>query len=371
MKRRVFGLLVAASGMAGLSAWAHHSIEAYYDDKKPVTVRGVVSKWDWANPHVWVFIDSADARGEVTHWEVEFGTTLDMRRAGWRRDLLKVGDQVTAEGIAARDGGRRVSGRTLILSSGRRLAGTPPPLAAPKGPSASTPRWPDGHVRLNPLPGETGYWAFPSASSLAETGATGVRMNSNGLLANIGDAGKIAPFQPWAKGLYEYRQKKLLADDPMSSCLPPGGPRQFLAPYGVLLLEEPERKRLFVLSGGANRNWRLIPLDGRALPDVENEILGYYGYSTGRWEGDTLVVTSAGYNERFWFSNGGLPHTESLKLTERITRPDFSTLKYEVTVDDAGTYTRPWSSGWTLQWVPNEDVPEYYCDDYNRFVLGK
>ena len=110
----------------------------------------------------------------------------------------------------------------------------------------------------------------------------------------------------------------------------------------------------------------MVPLDGRALPNVDNETPTYFGFSTGRWEGDTLVVTSTGYNERFWFSNGGLPHTESLKLTERFTRPDFNTLRYEVTVDDVGAYTRPWTSAWTLQWVANEEIPEYFCDDNNR-----
>ncbi len=63
----------------------------------------------------------------------------------------------------------------------------------------------------------------------------------------------------------------------------------------------------------------------------------------GQWEGDTLVLNSIGYNDRFWFTNGGLPHTEALHLTERISRPDFNTLKYEVTVDDPGAYTRPWT----------------------------
>ena len=89
------------------------------------------------------------------------------------------------------------------------------------------------------------------------------------------------------------------------------------------------------------------------------------GFSTGKWEGDTLVIRSAGYNERFWFSNGGLPHTEALELVERISRPDADTLRYEVTVTDRATYTRPWTSAWSLRWVPNEEIPEYFCDDHN------
>ena len=77
----------------------------------------------------------------------------------------------------------------------------------------------------------------------------------------------------------------------------------------------------------------------------------------------TLVVDSIGYNERFWFTNGGLPHTEALHLIERFSRPDFDTLKYEVTVDDPRTYTRSWTGGWTMQWMPGQDIEEYFCEE--------
>ena len=132
------------------------------------------------------------------------------------------------------------------------------------GQAKPTPRWPDGHPRLGVVPGEIGYWANPSVASLVETTAGNIRMDKNGLLANFDDASKVAPFQPWAKGLYEYRQRTLLKDDPMLSCLPPGGPRMFQVAHGVQFLEQPERQRVFVMSGGGNRNWRLIYLDGRA-----------------------------------------------------------------------------------------------------------
>jgi hypothetical protein len=224
---------------------------------------------------------------------------------------------------------------------------------------------PDGHIRFGNLPGETGYWGNPSAHGLVENTAGKIRMNGFGLLANIADAAKVAPFQPWAKGLYEYRQRNLLKDDPMASCLPPGGPRQFQAPYGLQIVQQPDRQRIFILSGGGNRNWRLINMDGRA-PQPDDLTPTYYGDSVGRWEGDVLVVTAGGFNERFWFTNGGLPHTESLRLTEKISRPDFNTLKYEVTVDDPGAYTRPWTGSWTMQLVPNQEIDEYFCDENNK-----
>jgi hypothetical protein len=151
----------------------------------------------------------------------------------------------------------------------------------------------------------------------------------------------------------------------MAYCLPPGGPRQFQDRYGVQILEQPDRQRIFVMSAGGNRNWRLIWLDGRKNPDPDDVTPTYYGYSTAKWEGDTLLAETTAFTERFWFTNGGLPHTEKLALVERISRPDFDTLKYEVTINDPGAYTKPWTGGFNLAWVP-ADVEEYFCDESNH-----
>jgi hypothetical protein len=364
MKQSALFLLVAA-----IPALAHHSLTASYDDKKSVTVRGTVTRFEWTNPHVYIYVDSPGAGGQMTRWEVEFDSTVDLAKAGWAPDSVKQGDVIVAEGSAARDGSRQVLGKTLQITGGKKLMAASRDLSAlplrtaANGPAA--PRWPNGHVRLGTAPGEKGYWAAPSPGGLYETSAGSIRMNREGLLANIADSAKVAPFQPWAKGVYEYRQKNQFKEDPTAFCLPPGGPRQFQDRYGVQIVEQPDRNRIFVMSAGANRNWRLIYLDGRALPQIEEVTPTYYGYSVGKWEGDTLVVNALAFAERFWFSNGGLPHTESLKLTERISRPDAGTLKYEVTVDDNGAYTRPWTGGWTLGWV-NGDVEEYFCDDNNK-----
>jgi len=115
--------------------------------------------------------------------------------------------------------------------------------------------------------------------------------------------------------------------------------------------------------GGGNRNWRAVYTDGRPQGTADELVLTYYGNSVGRWEGDTLVVDSVGYNEKFWMTNGGLPHTEALHLVERFTRTDMNTMKYEVTVDDPRTYSRPWTGGWTLQWMADQEIQEYFCEE--------
>lgn len=233
-------------------------------------------------------------------------------------------------------------------------------FAPPEGP---TPRHPDGIVHLDRPAGATrGYWGRPSVSSLLERGVD-VAMDERGLLANIDDAARVAPFLPWAEALYRHRQLNALADDPVEKyCIAPAGPRHLHDSGGFRIVQDRNYERVYVMFGGGNRNWRVIHLDGRQPPNPEEVSGTYYGHSVGHWDGDTLVVESSGFNARFWFSNGGLPHTEALALVEQFTRLDFSTLRYEVTIDDPRTYTRSWSAEWTLEWIDGE-IDEQFCED--------
>ena len=225
----------------------------------------------------------------------------------------------------------------------------------------AAPRFDDGMIRLDQAPGENGYWGNPSVSSLAEAGIV-VPMNKNGRLENIQDAAMVAPFQPWALALYKYRQENGLKDDPVRACISPAGPRHLMDKGGFKVIQDRNYNRIYLLFGGGNRNWRVIYMDGREPPNPEEVVGTFYGHSTGHWEGDTLVVEASGFNTRFWFSNGGLPHTEALKTTERFTRTDYHTLRYEVTINDPRTYTRPWNSKWTLEWVEG-DIKENFCEE--------
>jgi hypothetical protein len=336
---------------------------ALYDSERQVRLEGAVTRVEWVNPSAFLFIDVRDSSGVVTGWAVEVGNPIDLERNKWTRQSLRIGDVITVDGVPARGPNPQALARTIIhKASGKRLFELPArPTRA--GRTAPAPRWPDGQIRLGPAPGQKGYWAATGAKALVESTAANVRMNDEGLLANLTDADRVAPMLPWAKALYLLRQRTLLADDPITRCMPPGGPRQFQMANGVQFVEQRELGRVLVLMGGGNRNWRVIYTDGRPQGQAAEVVLTYYGTSVGRWEKDALVVDSIGYNERFWFASGGLPHTEALHLTERFTRPDLSTLKYEVTVDDPRTYTRPWTGGWTLQWVPGEDIEEYFCEE--------
>lgn len=236
------------------------------------------------------------------------------------------------------------------------------PAAEPAAQSRPPARYPDGLVRFDRAPGEKGYWGPASASSLFERGAN-VEFDAKGLLRNIDDAPRVAPFMPWSLALYEYRQRNGLADDPVKACISPAGPRHLMTPPGFRIVQDRNFNRVYILFGGGNRNWRVIFMDGREPPDPEEVVGTFFGYSTGHWEGDTLVVESTGYNDRFWFSNGGLPHTAALHLVERFSRPTHDKLHYEVTVDDPLTYTRPWTAEFDVAWVEDGEMKEQFCED--------
>ena len=339
---------------------------ALYDTERQVRLEGAVTRIDWINPRAFVFIDVRDAAGIVANWAIEFGNPIDLERNKWTRTSLRIGDVISVDAVPARGPHRQALARAIVhKTTGKRLFDMPSARTATAVRAAPAPRWPDGHVRLGPPPGQKGYWAAIGAKTLVDSTASNVRMNDEGLLINLADADRVAPMQPWAKAVYLHRQRTLLKDDPIARCMPPGGPRQFQMPNGVQFIEQPAIGRILVLMGGGNRNWRVIYADGRPQGQAAEVVLTYYGNSVARWEKDTLVVDSIGYNERFWFTNGGLPHTEALHLTERFSRPDLNTLKYDVTVDDPRTYTRPWMGGWTLQWIAGEDIEEYFCEEGN------
>lgn len=243
-------------------------------------------------------------------------------------------------------------------------AGQAEPKPTAKPPAPPTPYWPDGRVNLGPLPGGKGHWnTGPGVLSEAPIKMAGA------FLANPSDVDKVAPFQPWARGLFQYRQETQGKDDPHARCKGPAGPRQFTTPYGLEFVDQPEIKRLLILSAGASHAWRVIHMDGRPHPTGEDVNPTYFGHSVGHWEKDTLVIDTVGFNERFWMAGRplGMVHTDQLHMIERISRPDFNTLRYQATIDDPGAYTRPWTAqAFNIPWTPVESE-EFFCTDNNRY----
>jgi hypothetical protein len=315
-----------------------------FDNARRLTLRGIVTNVEWINPNVRFAMNVGEAANTI-NWLIELPrSAVVLERDGFNARSLKIGDAVTVQAIAATATPRHARANSVVLTkSGKTLFATP--VAARAG-SAPVPRWPDGQPRLGPSPDVKGYWRAdvqdPDTANL-----------------QAGDAVAM----PWAKAVLDYRVRTQFKDDPAKRCVPPGGPRQFLGPQGFQFVEQRELGRIFVLLGDGDRNWRIIYTDGRPQGQPADVVASYYGSSVGRWEKDTLVVDSTGYNEKFWFMSGGLPHTETLHLTERFTRQDLNTLKYEVTIDDPQTYTRPWTGVWTMRWVADREIQEFFCEE--------
>jgi len=122
MQRGIAALLLTIAVLAsGMSIAAHHSFAAQYDREKPITLKGTVTRLEWANPHIYFYIDVADAGGGTANWAIEGGAPSTLYRAGWRKDSAKVGDLVTVNGFLARDGSKLVNMQTALLADGRNL----------------------------------------------------------------------------------------------------------------------------------------------------------------------------------------------------------------------------------------------------------
>jgi hypothetical protein len=221
-----------------------------------------------------------------------------------------------------------------------------------------TPRWPDGRVNFGAPKGETGVWERrnehlvinPASYQASATRSARVHIDE-------------VPLQPWARALTNYRHSLALASEPYTRCKPAGGPRQLMSPYGLEILEIPELQRIYIFNTANAQSYRIVYLDDRGHPkDLEPS---YFGHSVGRREGDMLVIDSVGFNEDFWMNRDGLPHTSQLHLVERLTRTTFDTLNYEVTIEDPGAYSAPWTSGYTLGWSSGAELFEYVCQQNN------
>ena len=119
--RLVLPAVVAALLLANVPAQGHHAAAAVYDSKKPIKFTGKVTKVEWANPHIYYYVDAPDSTGKVVNYAIEGGPPNILFRAGWRKDTLKPGDTITVEGFMAKDGSNHVNGRNVTLSDGKRI----------------------------------------------------------------------------------------------------------------------------------------------------------------------------------------------------------------------------------------------------------
>jgi hypothetical protein len=172
------------------------------------------------------------------------------------------------------------------------------------------------------------------------------------------------PYQEWSKKAYDYNQTgKGQAADPEAACLPAGVPRAIGLPYPLRFMQAPDL--IAILLEGNVHSYRLIFMN-QPMPKEPNE--SWMGHSVGRWDGNTLVVETAGFNDKTWLDPGGHVHSDKMRVTERFTRLNEKDLRYEFTIDDPGAYTKPWGWSYLLQGHPDWEIIEYVCNENNKDI---
>ena len=237
-------------------------------------------------------------------------------------------------------------------------------------PTSGIPRTSDGkpdltaptHRTSDGKPDLSGIWA-PVAPPNAPTFNT---VGPN--LTDYMPAGAVIPMQPSAQALFNKRSASLGAGRPTEQCLPHGIPDAMLPPTPFKIVQIPG---LTLLLYEEFNHFRQIFTDGRPLPPATQP--AWLGYSVGKWEGDTFVVDTSGFNDQSWLDDWGRPHTEAMHTIERFRRSDFGHMEMEVTIDDPKAYTKPWSATVRFTLLPDTELIENICDnerDHAR-IVGK
>ncbi len=249
------------------------------------------------------------------------------------------------------------------------------------------PRLPDGRVNLTApaptfldgKPDLSGVWENPgwreaAAASEAISGVGGAPASRSAAgprapvpsIAAFFDIGTMVPgglpFQPSARALKDKRTADNAKDNPDAHCLPLGSMQAHLHPQPRKIVQS---KHLIVILYEGNGGVRQIFTDGRPLPATDPQPW-WFGYSTGRWDGDTLVVDTGSFRDGGWLDVNGSPLTEAARMTERFRRVNYGTLELQLTVNDPKAYTKPWTVTITQRLLPDDELIEFVCQENER-----
>src|SRR5712691_13551946 len=216
-------------------------------------------------------------------------------------------------------------------------------------------------------PDLSGVWMAEKNRLCPPYGCTDMEVNEQFMDLGWGLNGGL-PYQPWAHDLMLVRKGVAGKDDPGSHCLPTGVVKLHTTPLYKKIVQTPA---LILILNEIGTSYRQIFTDGRPLP--VNPQPAWNGYSTAKWEGDTLVVETTGFRDGIWLDTGGDPITDAAKVTERIRRVNYGHLEIEVTVNDPKAYTQPWTITLKQNLQLDTDLIDYVCleneKDLKHFVV--
>ena len=315
-------------------ASAHHSISVVFDLNEIVEIEGEVTRILWRNPHVRLTVQTAGEPGGAD-WTIEGGAVSRLARWGVEEGLLETGDAVRLAGYRSRGRDNLMFGLNLLLPDGREVMMD----------HRSEPRWRDDAV----------------GGDLLSTGASSASLGFFRVWTSDGQSYDVSPdnfpFTDAARtALDEWDQ---VQDNPHYGCLPKGMPTIMQQPFPIEFIEHGDEIHLRIEEYDL---LRVIHVGGAALaPSDPPTILGD---SVGRWEGETLVVTTTNIDWPFSFNQIGIPQSDAVELVERFTVvDDGARLRYEITAIDPAVYTEPLTLTKDFLWVPGLEIRPYECTE--------
>jgi hypothetical protein len=365
MKTRIPAVaLIAAITIAAVPAHSHHSNSAYMVNEI-IELSGTVTQWRWINPHTWLHIAVEGENGEEVEWVVEGRAPGILGRAGWDRAVLQPGETVTVHASPSKDGSLVGIIARVTKADGTILGNRPfaePAVVSVETPApVSTSATPDFSGVYNPYRPGAGA-PPPRAARPAGPPPPPTRSSptSDGSQGRGPGAPKLTPayLAQWEilaasriSGSYEY--------DNSANCLPPGMPAMMGMAYGMEIMQDEQKITFFSENLDALRR---VYLDGREPAERVLNDPTYAGYSTGHWEGDTLVVETIALTTKSYI-DGSSPHSEQMTISERIRFIEPGVLQDAITVFDPVALIEPWKITRTYrkESYPNDELREFAC----------
>lgn len=357
----------AALTILAVPSFAHHSNSAYQVDEI-ITLTGTVKEWRWSNPHTWLYLDVETDDGRREEWAVEGRAPGILGRAGWDREILTPGETVTVHASPSKNGdpvgiiARVTKADGTILGNRPNFVPDREPdarvaSAAPAAPG-STPDFSGVYYPVGPGGGAPA--ARPARSDEPPPPPTRSAPTSDGSQGRSPNAPKLTPeyMARWeviaasrTSGSYEY--------DNIANCLPPGMPAMMGMAYGMEVMQNDDKITFFSEHQDALRR---VYLDGREPSEQVLNDPTYAGYSTGHWEGDTLVVETVALTTKS-FIDGSSPHSDKMTVHERIRFVEPGVLEDRITVQDPEALIEPWEVVRTYRKAsyPNDELREFAC----------
>ena len=322
----------------------HHSVSVIFDTATVVEAEGEVTELSWRNPHIRFQLSSTDETGSTRIWNVEMTSLTNLRRAGLSGQLINIGDRIRVAGSPGRTDPNTVyANKNLLLDNGEEV------VLNPQGEL----RWGDNALGRDgpsgdgdPSAPELGIfrvWSTPPGQPLLLPEDVNPNFDFDNYPLTAAARASVEAFDP-------------VADSPILNCVSKGMPTIMEQPYPLQFLRQGED---IVLHLEEYDTLRMIHMDPNTTD--EGEPATKLGFSTGRWEGNTLVVRTT-RSSWPWFDVVGIPHSEDSEMVERFTlSEDGSRLDYALTVTDPANFTEPVTVSKFWVWYPQMTVESFQC----------